>query len=324
MKIVQKMVFIFLALGTFLMASQDDLATMYRSGHFKTILQELDKRLGEKGYWNGVLSDYDTTYGWYENDKYLLMCNDQEIKLYEQVKKQLKYIQSAQAVFGRVEGDKQIEGDLKTPVGIYRLTEKKDHVDPFYGPLAFVTSYPNLYDRTLKKNGNGIWLHGYPMGCDEKDNTKGCIAVNNDDLINLSKNIDHTKTLLISNCKDRPINANKETLAELMAFIYRWRAAWKENRFDDYIESYADDFVRYDGKKLNAFKAMKKNVFAIARQKEIDFSDFTVTPYPNSLGKVLWRVTFHEDYRASNYKFQGLKELYIQEKRGYFRIVVEQ
>ncbi len=46
-----------------------------------------------------------------------------------------------------MKGDKKTEGDLRTPIGVYDLVKKISNVDEFYGPLAFVISYPNIYDR---------------------------------------------------------------------------------------------------------------------------------------------------------------------------------
>ncbi|CAI6147276.1 MAG: hypothetical protein SPLUMA1_SPLUMAMAG1_01934 [uncultured Sulfurimonas sp.] len=59
--------------------------------------------------------------------------------------------------------DKIREGDLRTPIGVYKLVKKLSKVDSFYGPLAFATSYPNSYDKYLGKNGSGIWIHGLPL-----------------------------------------------------------------------------------------------------------------------------------------------------------------
>ena len=66
-----------------------------------------------------------------------------------------------ECIHGRVEGDKQKEGDLKTPEGVYFITQvitqKLDYME--YGPSAVALNYPNPADRLRKKTGSGIWLH---------------------------------------------------------------------------------------------------------------------------------------------------------------------
>lgn len=89
-------------------------------------------------------------------------------------------------IHGQVEGDKQKEGDLKTPEGIYfithKVTQKLDFME--YGPHAFALNYPNPVDRIRKKTGSGIWLHskGQPIAGIQ---TRGCLAIEQDDICNL-------------------------------------------------------------------------------------------------------------------------------------------
>ena len=79
------------------------------------------------------------------------------------------------AFTGKYDGDKVSAGDRRTPIGIYNLTQKLSTVDPFYGPMAFVTSYPNLYDRIRGKSGDGIWIHGLPLPAIETTLPKGVL-----------------------------------------------------------------------------------------------------------------------------------------------------
>ena len=81
-------------------------------------------------------------------------------------------------IHGRVEGDKQKEGDLKTPEGVYfitkKITQKLDFME--YGPHAVALNYPNPADRLRGKTGGGIWLHskGQPI---HGITTRGCLAI---------------------------------------------------------------------------------------------------------------------------------------------------
>jgi len=78
------------------------------------------------------------------------------------------------------DGDKQVEGDGKTPEGAYRINRKNPNSDYF---LSLGISYPNNSDRAEaaalgKSPGGDIFIHGTPTGkLRAKDWTYGCIAV---------------------------------------------------------------------------------------------------------------------------------------------------
>ncbi len=89
-------------------------------------------------------------------------------------------------IHGQAEGDKQKEGDLRTPEGVYFITHKIDQkLDRMeYGPHAFALNYPNPVDRIHGKTGGGIWLHskGQPI---EGIQTRGCLAIDQADICSL-------------------------------------------------------------------------------------------------------------------------------------------
>ena len=59
---------------------------------------------------------------------------------------------------------KDREGDEKTPIGVYHVTESlpRKKLSDFYGSGAFPINYPNEWDRIQGRDGHGIWLHGTP------------------------------------------------------------------------------------------------------------------------------------------------------------------
>ena len=65
-------------------------------------------------------------------------------------------------VSGLNHGDKQIQGDQKTPEGIYFVTHQlpQERLRKVHGAYAFNLDYPNLLDLREKKTGGGIWIHG--------------------------------------------------------------------------------------------------------------------------------------------------------------------
>ena len=89
-------------------------------------------------------------------------------------------------------GDKQREGDFRTPEGSYHLTRRNARSEFF---LAVQVSYPEETDvRTARRNGwepgGLIMVHGLPnlpkYGRDRylsNDWTDGCIALSNEDML---------------------------------------------------------------------------------------------------------------------------------------------
>lgn len=86
-------------------------------------------------------------------------------------------------------GQKEYEGDGRTPEGTYTLDWQKWNSSTFH---SFHISYPNEQDlaRAKKKGltaGSNIMVHGTSKGTKKKDWTNGCIALSNADMIEFRK-----------------------------------------------------------------------------------------------------------------------------------------
>jgi murein L,D-transpeptidase YafK len=81
---------------------------------------------------------------------------------------------------------KQIEGDKKTPLGIYQLLDRipQDILTDLYGSGALNINYPNPVDRRLGRTGFGIWFHGSPSNAYVRYpfSSDGCLVLSNDDM----------------------------------------------------------------------------------------------------------------------------------------------
>ncbi len=91
------------------------------------------------------------------------------------------------AATGENFGPKIVEGDKKTPEGIYFITKKYiDKKLTVFGTKAFHLNYPNIFDRLEKRAGHGIFIHGTNKKL-RYDSTNGCISLNNNDLSQLAR-----------------------------------------------------------------------------------------------------------------------------------------
>jgi len=311
-----------------------DFINDYRLKGLKYIESVLDMALEDSLYWSGFLKDYDTSLGYYSSIRYIILV-EKDSKTFKLFRKDNISIQDTGVVtmnqltdlnvlIGKNSGTKLREGDLTTPIGNYQLVKVKNNVDPFYGPLALVTSYPNNYDKLLHRTGSGIWIHGLPENVNRKNYTRGCVAIDNEQLVEVKKTIDIKRTTLIISNTELP-EVPKYTIAMLMSKIYQWRNAWKYSNFKKYIQFYDKSFKRLNGRNLQQFAKRKKALFRKGEKKRIIFSDINIIPYPNIENQDMYRIIMHEDYRSSGgYKFVGTKELIVKlDKKLHMKILFE-
>jgi len=105
------------------------------------------------------------------------------------------------ASVGKLGTAKRVEGDLRTPLGVYfvtgRLSKKK--LADRYGASAMVLNYPNQYDQLRGRTGSGIWLHGVESSYFSRAPlaTDGCVALSNIDLLALTQDVDRQATPVV-------------------------------------------------------------------------------------------------------------------------------
>lgn len=293
----------------------NDVLSNYRINGIYAIEKQMDLELTQYNYWFDYIKDSDTTFGYIESYQNILACNKEKstLNLYtKDSNKNYSFKEKYSAYIGKVKGDKIKEGDLKTPIGIYNITKKlskENKLNSFYGPIAFVTSYPNTYDRYRGKNGHGIWVHGLPSEQNRDEFTKGCIAINNESIECLDKKINIEKTILIINNNQIKTQVSKEVLASILSQLYSWRYYWLYDDTDNYLKFYSDKFVRFDGMNIDRFKRYKTRIFKKNEKKTIIFKDINIIPYPNN--KKIYQITFHEFYQSNTFLFTGNKTLLV-------------
>jgi len=304
--------------------SSSDIIEVYRKKGVDAAISEIEKELATKEYWQNYLRNHDTSFGFYETDKYILITDKSkpEISLYTYKDHKLDLINKAGARVGGSKGDKLKSGDMKTPTGSYDFVNKLGRLAPLYGPFAYATDYPNLYDVVNKKNGYGIWLHGMPLDGNRTPSTKGCVVVNNDYLTTLDKKIIYQKTVLIIDDKPLP-KTSKDDIAIILSSMFQWKKSWERNDLKSYLNFYDDKFKRFDGMEKKAFSSYKQRIFTKNEAKKIVFREFEVTPNPTSTGEKIFKVKFYEEYWAPSFKFNGVKDLFVKVEAGKMTIMAE-
>ena len=134
-----------------------------------------------------------------------------ELFILSRLDKNFRIVDRFNILLGKNSGDKEIAGDMKTPVGVYKIIAAKndDELAPMYGPKAFVLNYPNALDKKSGKTGSGIWIHGVENE-NREPSTKGCIVMNNKDLLKLNDYIKiNTNIFIFPEEFKIPIDDNK-------------------------------------------------------------------------------------------------------------------
>ncbi len=242
--------------------------------YFRAGGEDLEKKAKEllqsKKYWLNRIKNRDIEFGFYEDIKYLLIVNKKfkslDVWEFNPQKFQFKIVQTFDIFVGEKNGQKQKKGDLRTPTGTYQLTKQLYKLDQFYGPLAIVLSYPNDWDQSQNRTGGGIWIHGRPLNGQKRNNyTKGCLALDNQDLKKLNKKIGKKlqKSLIILE-DGKLFHITKNDLAIILQKIYQWINAWQNKEFKKYIKFYSKK-LKYKKKKqfknYDWFKKYKQKIF---------------------------------------------------------------
>ena len=113
----------------------------------------------------------------------------QRLFVYQSHAGRLELLRTLPCTTGRADGDKRVEGDLKTPEGVYWFERyiPGRSLPPLYGAGALTMDYPNDFDRLDGKTGSGIWMHG--VETDDRvhvsRDTRGCVALRNSDFDDL-------------------------------------------------------------------------------------------------------------------------------------------
>lgn len=299
-----------------------DIVDIYRTQGLKSVEKYIQEQLKNKNYWKEHLEGRDLSNGYYESLRYIIKCQKdmKNMDVYDTSRD--KKLFTTSVFTGEKDGDKQKEGDLKTPVGAYLLSQRITKLDPFYGPLAITTNYPNIFDKVQGKTGSGIWIHGLPEDEKRDEFTKGCIALDNQKIKKLDKTINIDNSVLIISEHKFP-RASKEDITIILSDIFKWRDAWKNSDISRYISFYNESFKRSNGQNLSEFKKYKTRLFKKEENKTIRFSNINIIPYPNSRNKKLFKVVMDEYYAAGAYRFEGKKELYIEIKKDKISILTE-
>jgi murein L,D-transpeptidase YafK len=229
---------------------------------------------------------------------------------------------------GRGGAGKQVEGDMRTPIGIYHITRyiNDNGLPELYGVGALPVNYPNALDRARGRTGYGIWLHGVPRTTYSRTPraSEGCVVIANDDFESIRNNVTVGKTpvIMTTGIDWVPVAEVEAQRSKLLSAIESWRHSWQAIDTQSYLAYYSPDFVSDNGLDKQAFAAYKKRVNASKTKIEVDLDDISIFRYPGEDRMV--KVTFNQAYTSNNYHAEDRKTQYWQQDdEGNWQIVLE-
>ncbi len=248
--------------------------------------------------------------------------------LLEQDDGKLRVVRNLYAGIGRSGFGKQSEGDLRTPIGVYRINGwlPDEQLPPLYGAGALPLNYPNSWDRALGRTGSGIWLHGVPLETYVRAprSSEGCVTFSNADLLSLKRTvaIGSTPVVLTEQVDWIAPAALQDDRAQLVKAIEQWRGDWSALDTEAYLEHYAADFRTDDGMDKATFSDYKRRVNAGKQRVQIGIGDLSLFAYPGEAGLVV--AQFLQNYVSDNFASSSRKDQYWRRQPdGQWRIVRE-
>ena len=171
--------------------------------------------------------------------------------LFENTAKGLQLVADYYASVGKLGIEKNLEGDQRTPLGVYFITSRLDPatLKDFYGIGALPINYPNPLDLSRGKTGSGIWLHGTPPDQFSRAPlaTDGCLVLANPDLERILQAVEPRSTPVVIARQLQWVlpQALQSDRNSFDAVMNAWRTAKSQGDMKRLMGFYAADFQSY-------------------------------------------------------------------------------
>jgi len=258
-------------------------------------------------------------------EQYSVIVEKSTQSLYIYSNYKIEPVETFKITTGKNHGRKLVEGDMKTPEGIYfarriiagdQLPKTDD-----YGEKAFTLNYPNPVDIKEERDGSGIWLHG--AFDKEKINTpnssRGCIVMKNQDLVNVSKYIflNQTPICIYDKIKYDTIENIEKKRDRMINYLKEWKENWENKDINGYINFYEKSFTD-SNMNLDQFKRYKNRLNKLYRFIKVILSDINIYGYHN-----YFVVSFNQLYISDRNHFYSKKIQYWTDYETKARITDE-
>ena len=263
--------------------------------------------------------------------KHIIVADMQHgrLYLYKNVEGVPKLISDYYLTVGSAGFGKSFEGDNKTPIGVYSIYQHllSRELPDLYGEGAFPVNYPNRYDRSLKRTGYGIWLHGTPSDTYARPPwaSEGCFVLSNPDLLEIQQFIDvpgKTPVILSDAIKWVSLEQLSARKKQLLNVLEQWRNDWESLNTEAYLAHYSKDNFNFGQKNFAAWSARKRQVNRAKTFVQVDMDVESLFVYPGEYD--MFVVKYKQRYLSNNYSGEVSKQQYWQRNQhGQWKILYE-
>ena len=218
---------------------------------------------------------------------------------------------------------KQIEGDKKTPLGIYQLMERipQEILTDLYGTGALNINYPNPVDRKLGRTGFGIWFHGSPSNTYVRYpfSSDGCLVLSNDDMVAMLSAATPQQTLIIidDGVEWKPstelVKKNQTLAHPVLNQLSTLTKAFSENPPEFNSEDFYEGGSKWEYRLLRHVQSNKNT------PKDIRVHNFTMVEWQRDSAYTMVEFDFQLNSEAHLYRVRQ----YWMEVTGGWKIVRE-
>ncbi|MBI9081466.1 MAG: L,D-transpeptidase family protein [Pseudodesulfovibrio sp.] len=265
--------------------------------------------------WEPILSSH--AYG---PERIVAVSKASQMLIMLERKSPLREVRRFPCTTGQSVGDKLVEGDLRTPEGVYflgrRINRKLDW--DLYGDLAYSLNYPNPVDRINGKTGGGIWIHGRGKTFVPRD-TLGCVALKVPDMRNVADEIAYGTPVVIASDLEwtQDPGESEITVMTLAKELQAWATNW-QNRDEVFFDHYNAELMSLSEEAdFDRFVANKRNIFAVKPWIQVMVDNVRAIPGPD-----YWVTWFDQYYRTPGRASTTGKRFYWKkDANGKWRIV---
>ncbi|MBX2849766.1 MAG: L,D-transpeptidase family protein [Acidiferrobacterales bacterium] len=224
---------------------------------------------------------------------------------------------------------KQVEGDNKTPIGVYSIYR---YIDPrqlpdLYGDGAFPVDYPNRIDKYRNRTGYGIWLHGTPSSTYARSpwSSEGCFVLSNEDFNDIANFIDINEQTPVILSETINWVSKEELLAkskDYIAVVEAWKSDWESLDTSAYLSHYSKNNFNLGKGSFQNWQQAKQATNSRKTFIQIDMEIESLFTYPGE--QDMFIVSYKQRYLSNNYASETNKEQYWQKDQyGNWRIIFE-
>jgi len=142
---------------------------------------------------------------------------------------------------GKLAGPKEMEGDQRTPEGVYFAIRDvgPQFLTETYGSRAMPLDYPNWLDKRFSRTGSAIWLHGTNKDLQARD-SNGCIVLENATIDRLAPfiRLNRTPVIIVDRLRLWAIKDARQAAGAILTATGQWHKALMHGSYSEFRQFY--------------------------------------------------------------------------------------